>query len=236
MSEDEKTSRAVENFLKAVYVLQQQADRESSVADLSDEGRVSTNALAEALMISAPSVTDMARRMVDANLVNYQKYYGVRLTEEGSAIALRVIRRHRLIETYLAEELGYDLYEVHDEAEELEHVVSDRFIEAIALKLGQPTVDPHGDPIPTKDGIVTRADTIPLTELPINIPAVVSRFAAESSEMMQYMMARHFRLGAEVMVLEREPFQGPVTVHINDDKSVIGYKVAACIFVEVDEI
>ena len=233
MSEEEKTTRAVENFLKAVYILQQQADRESGLADTGEAGRVSTNALAEALMISAPSVTDMARRMVDANLVDYQKYYGVRLTLDGSAIALRVIRRHRLIETYLAEELGYDLHEVHDEAEELEHVVSDRFIDAIAMKLGQPTVDPHGDPIPSKEGVIVRADTVPLTELPFEVPGVVSRFAAESSDMMQYMMSRNFRLVAQDKVLEREPFQGPLTVQVNGDRSVIGYKVAACILVEV---
>jgi DtxR family Mn-dependent transcriptional regulator len=235
MSEEEKTSRAVENFLKAVYVLQQQADREFKLTDTGEAGRVSTNALAEALMISAPSVTDMARRMVDANLVDYQKYYGVRLTPDGSAVALRVIRRHRLIETYLAEELGYDLHEVHDEAEELEHVVSDRFIDAIAMKLGQPTVDPHGDPIPSKEGVIVRADTVPLTELALEVPGIISRFAAESSEMMQYMMSRNFRLGAEVKVLEREPFQGPLTVQVNGDRSVIGYKVAACILVELTD-
>jgi DtxR family Mn-dependent transcriptional regulator len=221
--------------LKAVYVLQQQADREFKLTDTGEAGRVSTNALAEALMISAPSVTDMARRMVDANLVDYQKYYGVRLTPDGSAVALRVIRRHRLIETYLAEELGYDLHEVHDEAEELEHVVSDRFIDAIAMKLGQPTVDPHGDPIPSKEGVIVRADTVPLTELALEVPGIISRFAAESSEMMQYMMSRNFRLGAEVKVLEREPFQGPLTVQVNGDRSVIGYKVAACILVELTD-
>jgi DtxR family Mn-dependent transcriptional regulator len=103
------------------------------------------------------------------------------------------------------------------------------------MKLGQPTVDPHGDPIPSKEGVIVRADTVPLTELALEVPGIISRFAAESSEMMQYMMSRNFRLGAEVKVLEREPFQGPLTVQVNGDRSVIGYKVAACILVELTD-
>ncbi|MBC7813828.1 MAG: metal-dependent transcriptional regulator, partial [Burkholderiales bacterium] len=129
-------SKSVDDFLKAIYVLQQQMER------------VSTNALADVLTISAPSVTDMAQRLVAAGLVDYQKYRGVVLTDAGMEIALKIIRRHRLIELYLVEELGYLLPEVHEEAERLEHAVSERFIEAVATKLGKPAVDPHGDPIP----------------------------------------------------------------------------------------
>ncbi|NJR12717.1 metal-dependent transcriptional regulator [bacterium] len=110
--------------------------------------RVSTTALKDALHISAPSVTDMAQRLEDAKLIDYKKHYGVTLTESGEKIALRVIRRHRLIELYLVRELNYSLEEVHDEAEKLEHAVSDRFITAVASKLQHPEFDPHGRPHP----------------------------------------------------------------------------------------
>jgi DtxR family transcriptional regulator, Mn-dependent transcriptional regulator len=235
MSEDEKTSRSVENFLKAVYVLQQQSERENSEADSEQEQRVSTNALSEALAIAPPSVTDMARRMVDANLIDYQRYYGVRLTEEGEAIALRVIRRHRLIELYLVEELGYTLLDVHDEAEELEHVVSDKFIMALEAKLGYPKVDPHGDPIPNAEGVMTRANTIPLRDLPPGRRGRVSRLIAENNEMLQYIMERNFNLGAEVEVIQHDPFQGPLTVRVDDTQTIIGHLVAACILVEIED-
>ena len=136
------SSQSVEDFLKAVYNLQGERDR------------VSTNALADALNISAPAVTDMAQRLVEEGTVDYLKYRGVRLTDQGERVALQMLRRHRLIETYLVQDLGYQLHEIHDEAEALEHSVSDRFVEAIARKLGEPSYDPHGDPIPNLDGIM----------------------------------------------------------------------------------
>lgn len=216
-------SESVENFLKAVYVLQQQQER------------VSTNSLAEALGISAPSVTDMARRLVNAGLVDYRKYYGVLLTEKGEAVALHVIRRHRLIELYLVEELGYALHEVHDEAENLEHAVSDRFIEAIAVKLDNPEVDPHGDPIPTAEGIISPQETVALSELEPGFPARVSRFVAENTEMLQHILDRGFSLGAEVEVISRDPFDGPVTALVEGQERMIGHNVAACILVEIAE-
>lgn len=226
-------SKSVENFLKAVYVLQQQMD---PVTDAPTERdlRVSTNALSDALAISPPSVTDMARRMTAAGLVDYRRYYGVRLTDKGESIALRVIRRHRLIELYLSEELDYDLYEVHDEAEELEHAVSDRFIEAIAAKLGNPTLDPHGDPIPAADGTIQEASGISLAKLQLNVEARVSRFASDKPDLLQHIMTRNFKLGSQVMVLRRDPFDGPLTARVDGVESTIGHNVAMYILVEVD--
>ena len=215
-------SESVENFLKAVYVLQQRMER------------VSTNALAEALDIAPPSVTDMARRMETAGLVDYRKYYGVLLTPEGESVALRVIRRHRLIELYLVEELGYDIHEVHMEAERLEHAVSDRFVEAIAQKLDHPDVDPHGDPIPTVDGIVTRPDTITLAELPVNRVGTVSRLMATNDDMLEHIVERGFKLGEAVSVVARDPFEGPLTVNLNSEERIIGHNVAQCILVEFE--
>jgi DtxR family Mn-dependent transcriptional regulator len=216
-----KQTRSVEDFLKSVYSLQQKSER------------VSTNALAEVLSISPPSVTDMARRLESAGLVDYRKYYGVRLTDDGMAIALRVVRRHRLIELYLVNELGYDLHEVHEEAERLEHAVSDRFVTAISDKLDNPSVDPHGDPIPAADGTITRRDLISLTELTPHTLAVVSRFLAEGDDMLQHMLTKGLKLGAQVEIISRDPFDGPLMLNVDETETILGYNVAAAIMVEV---
>lgn len=217
-------SAAAENFLKAVYTLQQ--------AGAEPTDPVSTNALSEHLGVTAPSITDMAQRMTAAGMVDYKRYRGVTLTQAGETIALKVLRRHRLIELYLVVELGYELRDVHDEAERLEHAVSDRFIEAIARKLGDPALDPHGDPIPSADGSITQRALLSLAELPVGTPAEVSRLKSDSAEMLQYVLDRGFRLGARVQVVERDPFQGPVSVLVDDVSRTIGQMVAACILVE----
>ncbi len=221
MTEHTLQSRSVEDFLKAVYTLQQQQDR------------VSTNTLCDALNIKAPSVTDMAQRLVAAGLVDYQKYRGVVLTDAGREIALRVIRRHRLIELYLMRELGYQLREVHNEADKLEHVVSDHFIDAIAQKLGNPQIDPHGDPIPTPEGQIVQRDLVPLPDLETGVPAVIQRLKTSDSDMIQHMLDRGFKLDAQVEVVERDPFEGPLTVLVDGQRRLIGHQVAANILVDV---
>jgi len=213
-------SKSVQDFLKAVYSLQQQTPR------------VSTNALAEGLNVQAPSITDMAQRLVAAGLVDYERYKGVRLTTSGEALALKIIRRHRLIELYLMEELGYALQDVHEEAENLEHAVSDRFIEALASKMGDPDLDPHGDPIPAADGTIVSRDLHPLTEWPLHTPAAVSQIKAENQEMLQHILDRGFKLQTAVEVLSRDPFDGPVTTLVDGEQRVVGHQVAACILVE----
>jgi DtxR family transcriptional regulator, Mn-dependent transcriptional regulator len=213
-------SESVENFLKTIYSLQQQTDR------------VSTNTLAEALTISAPSVTDMAQRMVKDGLVDYQKYRGVVLTAAGEAIALKVIRRHRLIELYLVRELGYELHEVHLEAENLEHAVSDHFIEAIARKLGNPDSDPHGDPIPSAELVMHERVMHSLADWPEDTPGVVSRLKTDSPDMLRHILDRGFKLEAQVEVTNRDPFEGPITAQVDGQERVIGHNVAECIMVE----
>ncbi len=222
-NQDLLRSTSVQNFLKSVYTLQQNMER------------VSTNALADALNISAPSVTDMAQRLEEANLLDYQKYRGVVLTDAGKQLALKVIRRHRLIELYLVEELSYELSEVHDEAEDLEHAVSDRFVEALANKLDNPVVDPHGDPIPSADGTITRRNLQPLTEWPLNTPGVVAQIKAVTPDMLQHILDRDFRLSATVEVLLRDPFDGPVRVLVDGHEQIIGHNVATCILIEQPE-
>lgn len=216
-------SESVQNFLKSIYSLQQRMDR------------VSTNALADILEISAPSVTDMAQRLEEAGLVDYQKYKGVTLTTAGEQEALKIIRRHRLIELYLVEELGYELREVHDEAERLEHAVSDRFVEAIASKLDNPNFDPHGDPIPNAEGHMTRRNLQPLSEWSLNAPALVSRIKTDNQDMLQHILDRGFKLGASVRVTSRDPFEGPVTVTVDGEQQIIGHMVATCVLVEAPD-
>jgi DtxR family transcriptional regulator, Mn-dependent transcriptional regulator len=217
---DPLQSESVQNFLKSIYALQQGGNR------------VSTNDMAGLLNISAPSVTDMAQRLEEAGLVDYQKYRGVILTSAGEEEALKILRRHRLIELYLVEELGYELHEVHAEAERLEHAVSDRFIEAVADRLGHPDVDPHGDPIPTAEGVIRRRDLTPLSEWPLNTPAAVSRIRATSDDMLQHIIGRGLKLHAQIEVTARDPFEGPLTVQVDGTQQIIGYNVAACILVD----
>lgn len=223
--ERSRTSQSVEDFLKKVYTLQQNTER------------VSTNALADALNITAPSVTDMAQRLVEEGTIDYRKYKGIRLTEEGEQVALNMLRRHRLIELYLVQGLGYELHEVHDEAEALEHTVSDRFIEAIAAKLEHPEFDPHGDPIPDVEGVMPQRDLQPLSSLPLNSHARICRFIMDNPEMLQHSQERGLIMGAELEMLARDPFEGPITLKMQDDtQMVIGYTVASAILVEMLEI
>ena len=217
----EGQSQSVEDFLKTIYNLQRET------------GRVSTNALADALDISAPAVTDMAQRLVEEGTVDYLKYRGVRLTDQGEQVALKMLRRHRLIEAYLVQDLGYELHEVHDEAEALEHTVSDRFVEAISRKMGDPRFDPHGDPIPDLDGIMPKRDLQPLSELTPNAPARIRRLMIDDPAMLQNTQERGLMLGKTLEVVERDPFDGHVAVRVDlADVQIIGYSMASCIFVD----
>lgn len=216
--------------MKAVYRIQRRAYNAGE-----EESRVSTNALAEALNILPPSVTEMARRMAEAGLVDYRRYYGVRLTPEGERVALKVIRRHRLIELYLVEQLGYALHEVHDEAENLEHAVSDRFVDAIAGKLDHPTVDPHGDPIPSHDGRIITPDWVPLSDLVAGQSGRVSRYTAHDDDMLQHIIDKGFEMGAVVTVQAVDPFDGPLSVTVGGAAQIIGRGVARCIMVDTGD-
>lgn len=215
------SSQSVEDFLKAIYRLQRETDR------------VATNALAEALNISAPAVTDMAQRLVEDGTVDYRKYRGVRLTEKGEQVALKMLRRHRLIEAYLVQDLGYQLHEVHDEAEALEHTVSDRFVEAISLKLDNPSYDPHGDPIPDLQGIMPVRNLHPLSELALNTPARIRRLVMDDPAMLRNTQERGLEIGRTLEVVARDQFDGPIQVVVKPQNvQTIGFKMASFILVE----
>lgn len=198
--------------------------------------RVSTSALADALNISAPAVTDMAQRLVEEGTVDYVKYRGVRLTQQGERVALKMLRRHRLIESYLVQDLGYALHEVHDEAEALEHTVSDRFVEAISRKLDNPLYDPHGDPIPDLEGVMPVRDLQPLSDLPLNTPARIRRLTMEDPAMLRNTQERGLEIGKTLEVVERDQFDGPIVVILQPrNMQTIGFKMASSILVEISE-
>ncbi len=208
-------TEAVEDFLKTVYKLQKQHDP------------VPTSLLATELGIKPPSVTEMAKKLVEHHLIEYARYRGVRLTERGRRIALEVIRHHRLIEMYLAEALGYSWDEVHEEADRLEHVISEQFEARIAAALGNPIHDPHGDPIPALDGTVPAPQNLTsLAELNLNTPATIGRITDQAPDMLRYLAGLGLIPGALVTVRSRDPFDGPLYLDIEDTPIVISHQVA----------
>jgi DtxR family Mn-dependent transcriptional regulator len=206
----ELRTEAVENFLKTVYVLQQQVDP------------VPTTLLAQALKIKAPSVTDMVKRLAGLDdeekpstpLLEYEKYHGVRLSPTGEKIALEVIRHHRLIELYLSQALGYSWDEVHEEADRLEHVISEQLEARIAAALGNPEIDPHGDPIPALDGTIPNRELTLLAELPIDRQGIVSRIIDQSPEVLRYLSDLGLVPGAQIMLTERAPLNDTITIRL----------------------
>ena len=171
----ELLSPQIEDYLKQIHSLEQ-------------GGKVSTQALADALEISSPSVSGMLKKLAELGLVTHHKYQGATLTESGKAVALELIRHHRLLETYLHQALGYKLHEVHAEAERLEHHISEDFEARISEILGHPTHDPHGDPIPTKDGQLPASASRPLTELFVGEDAIIGRiFEHHNTDFIQHL-------------------------------------------------
>jgi DtxR family transcriptional regulator, Mn-dependent transcriptional regulator len=206
----ETLTRSVEDYLKAIY-------------QLTPEGRpASTSEIAHLLALSAPSVTGMVKRLSEHGLLEHIPYRGVQLTEEGRRAALRMVRRHRLIEAYLVEFLGYSWDTVHAEAERLEHAVSDTMIERMAVALGHPTVDPHGDPIPSADGSIHELAGSALSEVPVGQTVELHRVHESQPERLRYIASLGLRPGARVTVLNRQPFDDLVTIEVAGTQHVIG--------------
>ncbi|MGA9533798.1 MAG: metal-dependent transcriptional regulator [Anaerolineales bacterium] len=203
-------SSSVEDYLKTIYELYEATAGE----------RVTTSALAETLGVSSASVTGMLKKLsdVELQLVDYQRYQGVRLTDAGEKIALEVLRHHRLIEAYLIEALGYTWDEVHDEADQLEHVISESLEARIAEYLGHPQVDPHGDPIPTLEGLVQASDEVQLTDLNAGERGTITR-VIDDPELLRYLDELKMQLSAEVEVTERGPFDGPLHVRVGGEEA-----------------
>jgi len=176
----------------------------------------------------------MIQRLDKLNLVEYEKHYGVTLTEAGKQIALEVIRHHRLVELYLIEALGFGWDEVHEQADILEHVISEKLEDRMAAALNFPSFDPHGDPIPSREGLMVEDETIDLSVLPENTEAVVSRVPGNvDGDFLRYIAQLGLVPGNEVTVVERAPFDGPLTVEAGGQIQVVGYKIASTIWVEI---
>jgi DtxR family transcriptional regulator, Mn-dependent transcriptional regulator len=218
----ETVSSAVEDYAKAIYALESRG-----------KGAVSTTALAERLSVTAASASSMVKKLSEMGLVEHERYRGVRLTPQGVKVALEVLRHHRLLEVYLAEELGVPWDRVHDEAEVLEHVLSEELEALIAAKLGHPTRDPHGDPIPTVDGHIDESPTSALNDLGPGDGGVFVRVSDSDPEMLRYLAARGIAPGDRFEVVEKQPFDGPLFARFGDDVHVLGGALAAAMRVEV---
>lgn len=205
-----------ENYLKTIYNL---ANRQ--------QGEVSTNALAEMTATKAASVTDMLRKLADKQLIHYKKYQGVRLTEEGERLALQIIRRHRLWEVFLVEKLGFGWDEVHEIAEELEHIRSAELVVRLDTYLGHPQFDPHGDPIPTPAGKMPETGYRKLSDATTGEDVCLMAVLEHSTEFLQHLNHSNLTLGAVVTVSEINAFDKSVLVQIGPDRTVfVSHEVA----------
>lgn len=220
-----EVSPAIQDYAKAIYSLEQRCDG----------GAVSTNALAERLGVSAASASSMVKRLDGLGLVEHVPYKGVALTERGLKIALEVLRHHRLLERFLAEELNVPWDRVHAEAEVLEHVLSEELEELIAVKLGHPTIDPHGDPIPTAELEIVEPVTIAMDGLDVGDRGLFVRVSDSDPEMLRYLGARGIAPGEKFEIVEKQPFGGPIFARFGHQDAVhpLGGRLAAAMRVEM---
>jgi DtxR family Mn-dependent transcriptional regulator len=215
-----RRTSAVEDYSKAIYVLQRRY------------GTVSTTALAERLRVTPASASAMVKRLDGLGLVSHEPYRGVVLTPAGERVALEVLRHHRLLELYLAESLGMPWDRVHDEAEVLEHVLSEELEELIAAKLGNPTRDPHGDPIPTADLQIEEGHGVPLQAMEAGARGVFVRVSDSDPQMLRYLADRGIAVGAQLEVVDKQPFDGPLFVRIGAETHALGGALARAMQVE----
>jgi DtxR family Mn-dependent transcriptional regulator len=215
-------SASVEDYVKAIYSLTRDAGSTAS-----------TSALAERLQITTGSVSTMVKRMAAAGLVEHSPYHGVRLTPDGQQLAMAVIRRHRLLELFLSRSLDIPWEDVHRFADALEHAASDELIELIAAKLGDPTADPHGDPIPDRDLQIDEGASRSLSDLRPGEGAAIVRVSDSDPAMLRYLGDRDIAIGDRVEMLGRQPFGGPYDVRIGERTHALGGELAEAIRVDV---
>ncbi len=208
-------SQAEENYIKAIYTL-----------DTKTNKGVSTNLIAEKMQTKASSVTDMLQKLSEKRLVIYKKYQGAQLSTKGKKIASSVIRKHRLWETFLVQKLNFSWDEVHDIAEQLEHIKSEKLIDKLDDFLGYPTVDPHGDPIPDKNGNLPSIEKVVLAALQINESGICIGVRDSSSRFLQFLDKKGIALGQKITVIAKEPFDDSLTVRIENKELAISQKIA----------
>ncbi|MEP6571921.1 MAG: metal-dependent transcriptional regulator [Gemmatimonadota bacterium] len=210
----EPLTRSVEDYLKVIYRL----SRNGQTASTSD--------IAQHLELTAPSVSGMVKRLSEQKLLEHVPYKGVVLTDEGRRVALRMLRRHRIIEAYLVGFLGYAWDDVHQEAERLEHAVSEGLIGRMADALGNPSHDPHGDPIPDADLFISELEYTPLCEIQPGELVQVRRVDTSEAERLRYIASFGLLPGTLVQLIDRQPFQGPITIRTGEHQHVIGHEIA----------
>ncbi len=225
MAEDDDLSESVQDYLKTIY-------------ELSPEGgSTSTNQIADRLKVAPASVTGMLKRLagMEPPLVDYHKHHGVKLTEEGLHISLQILRKHRLLELFMVEILGYTWDEVHEEAERLEHAISFRFGDRLARLLGEPDFDPHGDPIPDRQLHLPNIKTILLSETQAGQNVIIRRVPISNPALLRYLGEMGVLPGAKATILEQVPFDRTVRIRIETDGSerVLGFEISMLLQVEI---
>jgi DtxR family Mn-dependent transcriptional regulator len=210
----------VEDYLKAIYELERAG------------GPAGTNEIAQRLAIAPASVSGMIRRLAKQRLLAHERYRGVRLTAAGRRVALRTIRRHRVIEAYLTRALGFSWDRVHDEAERLEHAASDELVDRMAAAIGEPATDPHGAPIPTREGKIAERPMLALDALALRERGRVGEVSDEDAERLRYLGSLGLTPGARVQLLERAPYGGPLRLKVGAKERVIGAELAGTVLVE----
>ncbi|MDQ3539144.1 MAG: metal-dependent transcriptional regulator [Chloroflexota bacterium] len=220
---DTRVTHAMEDYLKAAYTLEQEG------------GPVTTLRLAEAMGLSGPSVTNMIKRLDELKLVVHNPYHGISLTPSGRGVALEVIRHHRLLELYLSRALGYEWDEVHQEAERLEHHVSEELERRMERALDYPEFDPHGDPIPTRAGTIPAVEDVALPDLTVGARATISRVSDRDAEKLRYMSTHDLRPGTSLTVRDRLPYDGPILVEIHDDEQLVPFAIACLVRVHEED-
>jgi DtxR family transcriptional regulator, Mn-dependent transcriptional regulator len=214
-----KLSPPIEDYLKTIYLLHER------------EGAATTTGIASVLEVTPASVTGMVKKLAELKLVRHTPYQGVELSKSGEKIALEMVRHHRLLELFLTEALGYSWDEVHAEADVLEHVISEEFEDRIAVRLGNPTTDPHGDPIPAKDGTIAVVKERALLAMQAGESAQITHINDTSSEMLRYAASLGLTPTTRLTLIKVEPFGGSLRIQIGKAEHAIGRELAAQIFV-----
>ena len=221
-------SQTVENYLKAIYVAQGSSDDPATLVPMGQ--------LANALGVVPGTATTMVKTLADSGLVRYEPYMGVRLTAAGEKLAAMVLRRHRLIEQFLVQVLGMNWSEVHEEAERLEHAVSERLIDRIDDMLGRPAVDPHGDPIPGPEGTLNRRADPDLMTSPVNTPLVVTRVTDQEADFLRFIEQRNLKPGQKLTLESRDPASDSVSIRSESgQRTTIGTRAASKVLVTADK-
>lgn len=212
---------AEENYMKAIFHLEHES-----------AGEVSTNAIAESMATKPSSVTDMIQKLAEKKLVVYKRYKGAKLTEKGKKIAANVIRKHRLWEVFLVEKLNFHWDEVHEIAEQLEHIQSEELITRLDKFLGSPDFDPHGDPIPDKHGVLKRTEKKLLSEIEKNQKGVCVGVRESSADFLQYLDKKKISIGTKITVLGKEFFDGSMIIQVGNQQFFISHKIAKNLYVQ----